>query len=87
MPAITAKRLCPHAIFLPCRMGHYAQISAQIRGVFERYTPLVEPLSLDEAFLDVTGSEGLFGSSIEIGRRIKQEIRDSPQLTASVGGA
>src|SRR5262245_4486069 len=63
MPAATAKRLCPQAIFLPCRMDYYAEISGQIRNIFERYTPLVEPLSLDEAFLDVTGSESLFGSS------------------------
>jgi DNA polymerase-4 len=87
MPAATAKRLCPHAIFLPPRMAYYAQISDQIRAIFERYTPLVEPLSLDEAFLDVTGSEPLFGTSVEIGRRIKQEIRDTLRLTASVGVA
>ncbi len=87
MPAASAKRLCPHAIFLPCRMGYYAQVSDQIRGIFERYTPLVEPLSLDEAFLDVTGSEALFGSSVEIGRRIQQEIRETLRLTASVGVA
>src|SRR5262245_4288604 len=87
MPAITARRLCPQVVFLPCRMGHYAQISDQIRGIFERYTPLVEPLSLDEAFLDVTGSERLFGSSVQIARSIQQEIRDRLRLTASVGVA
>lgn len=63
MPTATALRLCPHAIVLPVRMSDYAKISHQIRTIFFRYTPLVEPLSLDEAFLDVTGSERLFGQS------------------------
>src|SRR5262245_38951619 len=61
MPTATALRLCPNAIVVPPRMAHYAQISSQIRAIFERFTDLVEPLSLDEAFLDVTGSELLFG--------------------------
>jgi DNA polymerase-4 len=87
MPTATALRLCPHAIVLPPRLGFYAEISEQIRAIFDRYTPLVEPLSLDEAFLDVTGSEPLFGSSVEIGRQIKQTIRDKLRLTASVGVA
>ncbi len=87
MPAVTARRLCPRGVFLPPRIDDYAQVSEQIRGVFERYTPLVEPLSLDEAFLDVTGSEHLFGSSAEIGRRIKQDIRAELRLVASVGVA
>ncbi|HEX3869794.1 MAG TPA: DNA polymerase IV, partial [Pirellulales bacterium] len=87
MPAVTARRLCPQAMFLPVRMDHYAGISHQIRDIFEQYTPLVEPLSLDEAFLDVTGSQDLFGSAPEIGREIKQRIRDEVQLVASVGVA
>ena len=87
MPAVTASRLCPQAVFLPVRMEHYALVSQQIRDIFEQYTPLVEPLSLDEAFLDVTGSETLFGTAPEIGRRIKQQIRDEVQLVASVGVA
>src|SRR5437763_1662253 len=61
MPTATAKRLCPHGIFLPVRMKHYAEISRQIREIMVAFTPLVEPLSLDEAFLDVHGCEGLFG--------------------------
>lgn len=85
MPAATALRLCPHAVVLRPRMDFYASVSAQIRTIFERYTPLVEPLSLDEAFLDVTGSEALFGTSVEIGRRVKREIREELRLTASVG--
>lgn len=87
MPAVTARRLCPQAVFLPVRMSHYAAISQQIREIFEHYTPLVEPLSLDEAFLDVTGSEHLFGSAAEIAHRIKQQIRDEVRLVASVGVA
>ena len=87
MPTATALRLCPHAIVLPPRMSYYARVSEQIRELFFRYTPLVEPLSLDEAFLDVTGSEGLFGPAAEIGRRIKQDLRREVGLVASVGVA
>jgi DNA polymerase-4 len=82
-----ARRLCPHAAFLPVRMRHYAQVSRQIRDVFFAFTPLVEPLSLDEAFLDVRGCEGLFGPAPEIARRIKERIRAETGLTASVGVA
>ena len=85
MPASRAKQLCPQAVFLPSRLDHYAKVSRQIRDIFHRYTPLVEPLSLDEAFLDVTGSEKLFGSPVEIGRQIKQAIFEELQLVASVG--
>lgn len=87
MPAVTARRLCPQGIFLPVRMSHYAQVSRQIQEVFHRYTPLVEPLSLDEAFLDVTGSEGLFGSTREIASKIKADILKEVRLVASVGVA
>ncbi|MCH8829624.1 MAG: DNA polymerase IV [Planctomycetes bacterium] len=85
MPAATAKRLCPHAVFLRPRMSRYCEISEQIRTIFVRYTPLVEPLSVDEAFLDVTGTQGLFGPPTDLGRRLQREIRDELQLTASVG--
>jgi DNA polymerase-4 len=87
MPTSQALRLCPAAIVLPPRMDYYAEISRQIREIFDRYTPLVEPLSLDEAFLDVTGSAGLFGPAVEIGRRIKQHIKQELNLVASVGVA
>ena len=87
MPTATALRLCPEAIVLPVRMSHYAAISRQIRDIFARYTPLVEPLSLDEAFLDVSGCEKLFGKPEQIARRIKQEILDETGLIASVGVA
>lgn len=87
MPTATALRLCPHAKVLPPRLDYYAEVSEQIRDIFSRYTPLVEPLSLDEAFLDVTGSEPLFGPAVEIGRRIKENIRREINLVASVGVA
>src|SRR5687768_315540 len=87
MPTARALRLCPQAIVLLPRMDYYAEVSGQIRDIFDRYTPLVEPLSLDEAFLDVTGSAGLFGPAPEIGRRIKQDIKQELRLVASVGVA
>src|SRR5262245_60138838 len=65
MPTATALRLCPQAIVLPVRGAHYAEVSEEIREILLRYSPLVEPLSLDEAFVDVTGSEGLFGAAAE----------------------
>lgn len=85
MSSAIAKRRCPNAVFLPARMQHYADISRQIRGIFHNYTPLVEPLSLDEAFLDVQGSERLFGSAIDIGHLIQKEIQQQLNLVASVG--
>jgi len=87
MAAARAKRLCPQAIFIRPRMNYYAEVSHQIRAVFEDFTPLVEPLSLDEAFLDATGSESLFGSSANIGRLIKKRIKSELRLIASVGVA
>lgn len=87
MPMATARRLCPQGVFLPVRMSHYAEISKQIRSIFLSFTPLVEPLSLDEAFLDVHGCEGLFGPAPEIARQIKNRIRTETGLVASVGVA
>jgi DNA polymerase-4 len=87
MPTARALRLCPQAIVLPPRMDFYAEVSRQIRHIFDRYTPLVEPLSLDEAFLDVTGSTGLFGPAPVIGQRIKRDIQQELRLVASVGVA
>jgi DNA polymerase-4 len=87
MPSAQARRKCPQAVFLPPRIGYYAQVSRQIREVFFQFTPLVEPLALDEAFLDVSGSVGLFGSPVEIGRMIKQKIHEQTRLVASVGVA
>jgi DNA polymerase-4 len=87
MASARAQRLCPQAVVLKPRIDYYAAVSRQIRDVFEQFTPLVEPLSLDEAFLDVTHSEPLFGASAEIGRQIKQRIRSELRLVASVGVA
>jgi DNA polymerase-4 len=87
MPTATALKLCPHGVFLPVRMHHYAQISRQLRAIFLSFTPLVEPLSLDEAFLDVRGCEGLFGSAPEIARQIKLRVKSETELVASVGVA
>lgn len=87
MPTSTALRLCPQAIILPVRMSLYAAVSRQIRDIFFRYTPLVEPLSLDEAFLDVTGCQRLFGDAASIAARIKQDIKRETGLVASVGVA
>jgi len=87
MPIGQAFRLCPHAVFLPVDMPKYARVSAQIMGILAEFTPLVEPLSLDEAFLDVTGSDRLFGPALEIARRIKERIRAEAGLTASAGVA
>ncbi|WP_442511970.1 DNA polymerase IV [Novipirellula sp. SH528] len=87
MPMKTALQRCNHLVVVPVRMEVYAVISRQIREIFNRYTPLVEPLSLDEAFLDVTGCQALFGSAIEIGRQIQQAILSELGLNASVGVA
>src|SRR5262245_50811571 len=85
MPMKTARRLCPQAAFLPVRMGLYAQVGRQVRQLLSSYTGLVEPLSLDEAFLDVRGTIGHFGTGPQIARQIKDRIRDEIGLTASVG--
>jgi DNA polymerase IV len=87
MPISTARRLCPEGIFLPARMTHYVEVSRQIREILLSFTPLVEPLSLDEAFLDVHGCEGLFGPAPEMARKIKARVRTETGLTASVGAA
>jgi DNA polymerase-4 len=87
MPTGQAMRRCPHAILLPVRMDRYVEVSHTIRAIFEQYTPLVEPISLDEAFLDVTDSTNLFGSAEQIGRAIKKTVLEQTHLTASVGVA
>jgi DNA polymerase-4 len=86
-PMATAMRLCPHGIFLPVRMSRYAELSDQVFEIFHRFTPLVEPLSIDEAFLDVTGSTRLFGGPVEIAKKIKQMVREKTGLTVSAGVA
>jgi DNA polymerase IV len=87
MPMAEALRRCPHAVVVPPRQGRYGEVSAQVFAVLERYTPLVEKLSVDEAFLDVTGSRSLFGDGPGIARAIKNAIHAELALTASAGVA
>ncbi len=87
MPLRTAAALCPDGVFLPVRGAVYAAVSREIMAILGRFTPLVEPVSIDEAFLDVTGSTALFGSGEVIARRIKAAIWAETELTASVGVA
>ncbi len=87
MPIARARRLCPNGIYLPVRMSRYAGISARVFDIYERFTPLVEPLSIDEAFLDVTGCRRLSGSAEETARRIKETVRAETGLIVSAGAA
>ena len=87
MPGTTARKLCPNGTFVPVRGEVYGEVSRQVQDVFRRYTPLVEPLSLDEAFLDVTGSSQLFGDGETIARSIKADVLRETRLTISVGVA
>lgn len=87
MSTAMALRLCPHLTLLPGRFDAYKEASAQIQRIFHRYTPLVEPLSLDEAYLDVTDSQDCQGSATLIAQHIRQAIKDELQLTASAGVA
>lgn len=87
MPMGQARRLCPHAEFIAPRASRYREVSAQVFDVFHAVTPLVQGLSLDEAFLDVSASLRLFGPLENIGRRLKHDIREATGLAASVGMA
>lgn len=87
MPSRTAYKLCPHGVFVRPDMKKYSQVSKQIMAILETFTPLIQPLSIDEAFLDVTGSQTKFGDALTIAKRIKAEIRAQTGLTASVGVA
>jgi len=85
MPSKQALQLCPHAVFVRPRFPAYKEVSQHIREIFSRYTDLIEPLSLDEAYLDVTNDKLNIGSAIEIAKQIKQAIKDELHLTASAG--
>ena len=87
LPSSIARRRCPHAIFLPGDHELYRKVSAQVREIFDRYTPLVEPLSLDEAFLDVIGSRRLFGSGEDIAWKIREDVRAELELGCCIGVA
>jgi DNA polymerase-4 len=85
MPTVQARKLCPQGVFLRGDMAKYRRVSAQIRAVFESVSPEVEPLSLDEAFIDVTASQRLFGSPLAMGRLLRARVRDATRLAVSVG--
>jgi DNA polymerase-4 len=85
MPMATALRLCPNAVCVPPRMARYQEVSARVFAIFHEFTPLVQGLSLDEAFLDVTASQRLLGAAEEIGANVRRRITQLTGLTASVG--
>ena len=85
MPIAQAKRLCPHAIFLSGSQRRYSEYSVRVFEILKRYSPLVEPMSLDEAFVDLTGCERLHGPVLKAGEKIRNEIREELGLNASVG--
>ena len=87
LPMATAMQLCPNGIVMPVRMARYQEVSQQVFEIFHIFTPLVEPLSIDEAFLDVSGSARLFGSPVEIAKKIKQQVVETTGLTISAGVA
>jgi DNA polymerase-4 len=87
LPSAVARGRCPHAVFLPGDHDLYADVSKQVQEIFGRYTPLIEPLSLDEAFLDVSGAIRLFGEGVQIAQRIRDDVHGELDLTCSVGVA
>src|ERR1700691_2411109 len=87
MPALRAERLCPDAIFIPPDFVRYRAVSRQTREIFLRYTDLIEPLSLDEAYLDVTENKIGLPTATKVASAIRRHIRDELHLTASAGVA
>ena len=85
MPMFRARKLCPHAVVVSGRMGRYSEVSHQVMEVLERFSPVVEQASVDEAYLDITGCERLFGTPKVMAMRIKAEIREATGLNCSVG--
>jgi DNA polymerase-4 len=86
-PISVAKRLCPSAIIVPVRMDRYRQVSSKVFEIFDEFSPVVEPLSVDEAFLDLEGTQRLHGPAEDVARRLKDRIKDRLNLTASIGVA
>jgi DNA polymerase-4 len=87
MPGFRARQLCPHGVFLPCNMPHYAAVSQQLQALFRDFTPQVEALALDEAFLDVSGSVQLFGGIRALAEELKRRVYAATLLRVSVGAA
>jgi DNA polymerase IV len=87
MPGFRARALCPHGVFLPSNIAHYASVSAEVHEVFAEFTPEIEPLALDEAFLDITASTELFGGALAVAQKLKAEVFERTRLNVSVGVA
>ena len=87
LPSAVARRRCPHAVFLPGSYDLYSEVSEQVHEIFRRYAPAIEPLSLDEAFLDVSGATRLFGEGTQIAARIRTDVLGELRLGCSVGVA
>jgi len=85
MPVAQAKKLCPHGLFVPVRMWRYKELSRRVMAVLQRFSPLVEQASVDEAYLDVTGVERLFGPPEDLAATMRAEVRRETELTCSVG--
>ena len=85
MPVFKAREKCPHGIFLPVKMERYKEVSKKIMGLLKDFSPLVEQVSIDEAYLDITGTENLFGCPEDIARRIKERVGKETGLTCSIG--
>jgi len=87
MPGFRARALCPEGVFIAPNMARYAEVSEQVHSVFTEFTPEIEPIALDEAFLDITGSERLFGGPLQLATQLKQRVRERTGLTVTVAVA
>jgi len=85
MPVVQARRLCPHGVFLPGRMRRYGEASRQVMAVFARFSPVVEQASVDEAYLDITGTELLFGRPLDLARTLRDTVTAETGLSCSIG--
>lgn len=85
MPVAQARKLCPNGIYLPARHDLYQEVSREVLSILKKYTPLVEKISIDEAFLDIKGCERLYGSPLEIAEKIKEDVKNKTELTISIG--